>query len=115
MKAEQVLVSRLHLRAARQVPDLRGSSVIDLADAGVEAPNAAESGGESNLVHRQSGLIDQLLGKMKAARQSDGNGSRAQMPQKQAPKVACADSQPLGQDLDSTVLQAAFTDQTQSS
>lgn len=52
---------------------------------------------------------------MKATRVSDGDGSRTQMPQKQPPKVPRTNSEALGQNLDSSVLQAAFTDQAQSS
>ena len=115
MKPERILVPALNPSLVSQMPDLRGSPVIDVPDTGVEAPHATESRSESNLVHGQRGLVDQLFGKVQAARLSDRNGSRAQMPEKQSPKVARADSQTLGQDLDATIFQSAFADQAQSS
>jgi hypothetical protein len=64
MQAEAILVSGLDCRLPRQAADLRRSSMIDLEDSGVEAANAAEPGGESDLAHGQSGLVDQLLGEV---------------------------------------------------
>src|ERR1035438_2684250 len=78
IKPEQILVSRLQRglmceSVPRQLPDLGWGSMIDLADAGVEAAHAAESGSESDLAHGQTGFVDQLLGKVQTARLGDSN------------------------------------------
>jgi hypothetical protein len=58
MKAEEVLIIRLDLRPACQTPNLSWGSMIDLADARVESPNATESRSQGNLIHWQSRLVD---------------------------------------------------------
>ena len=115
VQAEEILVSWLGAGLPRQTTDLRGRSMVDLADAGVEATDAAESGGEGDLGHGQSGLIDELLGEVKAASLRDGNRSGAEMTQEEAAQVTRANSQALGQDFDATIFKAAFADQTQGS
>ena len=92
MKAEEIVIIRLDFRLARQAANLCGRSVIDVANAGVETPNAAESRGQRNLMHGQIRFVDQLLGEVQAARLSYSHGSRAQMFQKQAPQVPRSNS-----------------------
>jgi hypothetical protein len=115
MKSEEVLISWLDLGPPCQTPDLSGGSMIDLADAGVEPPDAPESGGKSDLAHRQSRLVDQLLRKVKTSSVRHRDRSGAQMPQKQPPKVTRADSKALRQDFYSTVGQTSVANQTQRS
>jgi hypothetical protein len=86
--------------------------MIDLADARVESPNAAESRGQGNLIHRQSRLVDQPFCELQTARLSYGPWSRAQMFQEQAPQVPRSNSEPLRQKFYSTVLQPTLADQT---
>src|ERR1700719_2694419 len=80
MQAKEILVSELDCRLPRQMPQLSGGSMINVANAGVEAAHRAESRGESNLGHGKTSLVDQLLGEVQATRLSDRNWSCAQMP-----------------------------------
>jgi hypothetical protein len=95
---------------SRQTPDFGWSSMIDLANAGVEASHATEAGRERDLAHRQTGLIDQLFCKMQTSGLSHGNRRRSQVSQKQAAKMARPNSQTFGEDFHSAILQAAFAD-----
>src|SRR5215467_3501739 len=72
--------------------DLRWGPVIDLVNGGVETANGTETGRERDLGHRQGRLIDELFGKMQAARLRNGVGCGAKMTQKQAPKMARSDA-----------------------
>ena len=54
--------------------------MVNAADCRVETPYAAEPRGESHLAHGQSGLVDQLFGKLKPARLSHRTRRRPQMP-----------------------------------
>jgi hypothetical protein len=81
------LVSWLDLLLPRQTPNLRGGSMIDVADARVEAANTTESRGQSNFTHEQAGLIDELLGEMESAGLSYRYRGRSEMPEKQPAKM----------------------------
>jgi hypothetical protein len=61
MKFKEVVIPRLRVLLSRQVPDLSRRSTIDLADACVESPHAAEAGSKRNLTHRQTRLVDELF------------------------------------------------------
>ena len=111
IETEHVLISRLSLLPPRQTPDLSRCSVIKLADARVEAPDTAESRGQGDLSHRQTGLIDQFLREMQAARLSYHHGGCTEMAQEQAPKMPRADPESLSQNLDATVSQPGLTNQ----
>jgi hypothetical protein len=89
--------------------------VIDLANARVEASNAAEPRRKSNLVHGKTRLIDEFLGKVQTASLSYSYGRRAEVSQEQAAQVSCADSQAFRKNFDSTILQPTFPDQPQGS
>ena len=79
MEAEKVLILRLHILLSRQMSDLRRSSMIDLADTGVESPHATEAGSNCDLVHGQPGFIDELFREVQTPRLSYRNGSRTQV------------------------------------
>ena len=62
----------------------------------------------------QTRLVDKLLREVQAARVGNRAWSRSQMLEKQATKVARANSKPFGERLHSAVLQSALADQAQS-
>jgi hypothetical protein len=62
----------------------------------VEAPHAAEPGGQRDLRHRQAGVVDQLLGEQHAPGLRHGDGRGAEMLVEQAPQLPLADAEPLG-------------------
>src|SRR5215472_2582964 len=95
--------------------DLRGRSMIEIVDSGIESANAAESRGEGNLTHRQASFIDELLDEMETAGLGDRERSRSQMSQEQAAKMARPDTYSFCKTFHSFVTEAAFTDETQSS
>ena len=115
MEAEKVLIPRLHVLLSRQMPDLGRSSMIDLADTGVESPHATEAGSNCDLAHGQPGFVDELFCKVQPPRLGHRHRSRSQMSQKQAAKMPRPNSQAVGQNFYTTVLKTAFTDQPQSS
>ena len=92
VKPEEIVIVRLDFRLSRQPPNLCRRSMIDVANASVESPNAAESRGQRNLIHGQIRFVDQFLGEVQAARLSHGYWSRAQVFQKQAPQVPRSNS-----------------------
>ena len=63
-------------------------------------------------MHRELGFVDKFLGEVQAAGLSDGQRSRAQMPNEKPPQMTRADSQLSRQILDSPV-QSVFVDQPQ--
>jgi hypothetical protein len=114
MEAEKVLILRLHILLSRQMPDLRRSSMIDLADTGVESPHATEAGSNRDLVHRQPGFVDELFCKVQPPRLGYRHRSRSQMSQKQAAQMPRPYSQAFRKNFHATVFQSTLTDQTQS-
>jgi hypothetical protein len=69
-----------------------GRSVVELLEGLVEAPHAAEAGGQGHLAHRQVGLVDQLLGQQHPPRLGHPDRCRAQMLQEQPPQLPPADA-----------------------
>src|SRR5437773_7375291 len=110
-KAEEVLIFRLDFCLPRQPADLSRSSVIDLADPGVESSYAAESRSQGNSRHRQPRFVDELFRKVQTAGLSHRTGRRPQVPEEEAAKMARANPQPRCENFDSTVLQGALIDQ----
>ena len=104
---------RLSPRLSRQPPNLRWCSMINLANTGVESPNAAESRGQCDLIHLQIRFIDQLLREVQTASLSHRYRSRAKMFQKQAPQVPRSDSQTFRENFYSSVLKPTLSDQAQ--
>ena len=82
MEAEKVLILRLHVLLSRQMPDLGRSSMIDLADTGVESPHATEAGSNCDLAHGQPGFVDELFCKVQTPRLSYRNWSRTEVSKK---------------------------------
>jgi hypothetical protein len=115
MKPEAILISRLDLRLARQAPDLSRGPMIDLLDAGVESPYATEPGGNGNLTHGQTGLVDELFCEVQTAGLSHSHRRRPQVSQEQASKMSRSNSQAFCQYFYSSILQTALSDQSQSS
>ena len=115
MKAEKVLIFRLDFLRSRQMPDLGRSSVVDLANAGIEPPDATESGSERDLTHGQAGFVDKLFRKVQTARLCHRNRGCSQVSQEKATKVTRTNSQVFRKNLYSSVLEATLTDQSQSS
>lgn len=68
MKLKEVVIPRLHVGLPCQATDLSWGPMIDPADAGIESPHATESRGQSNLIHGQLGLVDELLCEVQTAR-----------------------------------------------
>src|SRR5262245_56122738 len=60
-------------REMRQLADLRRRPVVGVAEGAVEAAHAAKASGERDLSHRQTGLVDQFLGEVQAARLGYGH------------------------------------------
>src|SRR4029077_8327906 len=81
IETKYVLVFGLNLFLPCEMPDLSGRSMIEVADSRVETANTAESRRQGNLIHRQTSLINELLGKMKASGLSYRERSRSQMSQ----------------------------------
>jgi hypothetical protein len=88
--------------------------MVDLADAGVEPSNAAETRSQGNVTHAQICLVNKLLGKVQLARLSHRTWRRPQVSEKQATKVTRADSQAFGERFYTALLQSALTNQAQS-
>jgi hypothetical protein len=103
-----ILMVRLECPLSSETPNLRRCPVIDGENAGVKAAHRSESGSLRNLVHRQSRFVDQLLGKMQAARLGHCDGRRAQVTDKEPAKMARAYSQTLGQIFNAAVLESAL-------
>ena len=82
--------------------------MIGFGDGGIEAANAAEARGNRDLTHRQTGVVNQLLGKMQTTRLRYRAGRRSQMLQEQAAQMARPNSQSLGQRFHSPIFQARF-------
>src|SRR5258708_14187262 len=99
----------------RQLADLRGSSMVDLADAGVKTANAAKPRCKSYLAHGQRRFVNQLLGKVQTSGLGDSHRGGAQMPQEQAPQVTRPNSEAFAQNIDSAVIEAIFANKTQRS
>ena len=66
--------------------------MVDVTDGSVEPAHRAEARRERDLRHGQSGLVDELLGKVQTARLCNGAGRGSQMTQKQTAKMARAHS-----------------------
>jgi hypothetical protein len=109
-----VLVARECCLLVREMAKLRWRSVIGLVYCGVESAYATESRSLGHVAHRQAGFVDQLLRKLQAPGVGDGAGRCSQVLQEQSPEMARANSQTFRQKFHSTVLQTAFTDQSQS-
>ena len=79
----------------------------------VEAPDAAEAGGERDLGHRQARLVDELLGEQHAPRLRHRDRRGAEMLLEQAAQLPLADAQPRGQRVDARLVavERAFRDQ----
>ena len=77
-----------------------GRAVEELLEGLVEAPHAAEAGGQRHLGHRQARLVDQLLGEQHAPGLGDRDRRGAEMLLEQPPQLPLADAEPLGQRLD---------------
>jgi hypothetical protein len=85
--------------------------MIDLANARVETPYATEARGKSDLAHRQSCFVDELLCKMQTARLSHSHRRCPQVSQEQAAKMPRSYSQTLCKNFYSTVIQTTLADQ----
>src|SRR5262249_59507990 len=96
-QAEEVLIFRQHRGEMRQLPDLRWRAVVSFLEGAVEAAYTAEAGGDRDLSHWQSGLVDQLFGEVQAARLGHGHRRRAQMAQKQTAQMPRSDAQTRSQ------------------
>jgi hypothetical protein len=59
------------------------------------------------MVHRQTGLVNQALGKMQSLRVGNGQRRRAKVCCEQAAQMATCDAKPLGEILDIAVIQRA--------
>src|ERR1700690_709722 len=114
-EAEEIFVFQMDRGLVREASYLSRRAMVDLADAGVESAYATETRSEGNLTHRETGLVDELLRKVQTARLSYGQRCRAQVLKEQAAKMARADAQAFGKNFYTTVFQAAFADQPQSS
>src|ERR1039458_1424129 len=115
MKFKEVVIPRLRVLLSRQVPDLSRRSTIDLADACVESPHAAEAGSKRNLTHRQTRLVDELFRKVQTARVRHRHRRCPQVSQEQAPKMPRPNSEAFRKNFYATVLQTTLADKTQRS
>jgi len=89
--------------------------MIDLANTGVESSYASKAGGKGNLTHRQTGLVNELFGKVQTPCLSDGNRRCSQVSQEQAAEMPRSNSQAFGENFYATVFHATLTDQAQGS
>jgi hypothetical protein len=90
-----------------------GRAVIELLEGLVEAPHAAEAGGQGHLAHRKVGLVDQLLGQQHPPGLGHADRRGAQVLQEQPPQLPPADAHAFGQALDISVVERAGLDQGQ--
>src|SRR6185437_2839756 len=90
-------------RARRPSPQRAGRAAEELAEGLVEAADAAEAGGQRHLAKRHARLVDELFGEEHAPRLRHRHRRGAQMLVEQAPELAPADAEPLGQRLDAGV------------
>ena len=95
--------------------DLRGRSMIEVADGGVKTANAAEARGEGNLTHRQASFINEFLGEVEPAGLGDGERGGSQMSQEQSAKMSRPNSYSFCEAFNPLIPEAALTDQAQSS
>jgi hypothetical protein len=84
---KDIVIFRLQRPLSSQTPNLSRSSVIDLADSGVESLNAAETRSEGNITHPQIRLVDRRLRKVHLARLSDRARRCPQVLRKQTTEV----------------------------
>ena len=91
-------------------PDLRGGAAEARPEEGVEAPQAAEPGGEGHLRHGQAAVLQQALRQGHAARLRQGHRRHAQLGDDGAAQVAAAHPQPGGQRLHRALVERAGPD-----
>src|SRR5260370_29559779 len=87
-QAKHVFVLRLRGPVMSQFSELGRGPVIHTANGSVEAPHAPEAGGQRDMAHRQSSLVDQLFDEMQSPRLHHSDGWRAQMLQEQTPQMS---------------------------
>ena len=110
---ELILILRLRQLLPRDPPNLRRRSPIRPLNCCIESPHAAKSRRQRDLPHRQPRLVDQFFREVQTPRVGNGDGRRAQMPQKQPPQMPRSDAQPFRQHLHAAVFQTALADETQ--
>ncbi len=87
--------------------------MIDLANARIEPPHAAKARSQRDLAHRQTGFVDQFLGKVQSPCLGYGARCRPQMPQEKAAKMPRTNPQAFRKSFDTTILQATLIDEAQ--
>src|SRR5580704_8310210 len=112
-KPEKILILRLHHLLPGQTPNLSRSSMVDLADSGVESSNAAKTGSEGNLTHGQIRLVEKLLCEVHLARPCHRTRRSSQVLEKQAAKMTRANSKAFRERFYSAIVQATLTNQPQ--
>jgi hypothetical protein len=79
----------------------------------IEAAQASVAGGDTDLRHRQVGVIDQALRKVQPLRMCNGQRRGAKVLAEQPPKMPARDAKPRRELLDATFIECAFGNQAQ--
>src|SRR5258707_8835666 len=88
-------------------------SMIDLADRGIESPYATEPRSQGDFIHWESGLVNELFGKVQTPGVTYSTGRCSQVAQEQTAKMARANSQALCETFDSPVVECALINEPQ--
>jgi len=79
-------------------------AIVSFAKSRVESPDASKAGGQRDFPHGEAAVVNQLLREMQTSSLRHRNRTRTQMLKKKPPQMPSANSKPLGQRFNASVL-----------